>query len=136
MKAVCVQSPLSGKTLEIPFIENLTVKGVNQLLHFHRGTYRIPKNPFTLSEALASADCLGDDVFTNFVAKEVLMVHPRKLTLSANVFAVVRDPYRLSRIVPELKPTDGKRCQQCREPSSSIDVKAECPTCFIPLHKM
>ena len=137
IKAICVHSPLSGKTLEIPYIENLvTVKGVNQLLHFHRRTYRIPRNPFTLSEGLASADCLGDDVFTNFIAKEVLKVHPRKLTLATNLFAIVRDRYHLARIVPELIPSQSSKCQQCQEPFSSIDAKVECPTCFVPLHKV
>lgn len=43
-----------------------------------------------------------------FIAKEILIVHPRKPTLSVNLFAIVRDQYYLGRTVLELKTSDSR----------------------------
>ena len=52
----------------------------------------MPEHPSWLVPALTTADLLGDDFI-------YLHVHPRKLTLATDVYKVVRNYYRLSRIV-------------------------------------
>ena len=58
----------------------------------------MPQHPSWLVPALTTADLQGDDDFINHVA-DILHVHAGKLTLATDVYKVVRDRYRLSRIV-------------------------------------
>ena len=68
----------------------------------------MPEHPSWLVRALTTADLLGDNDFINHVA-DILHVHPRKLTLSTDVYKFVRDRYRLAQIV-QLVPSRNEKC--------------------------
>ena len=54
--------PLLGRTVTIPYIRgSLTVRGVNDLLDFQRGYFRMPDHHSDLFPSLSAADNLGDD---------------------------------------------------------------------------
>jgi hypothetical protein len=128
ISAFKVLRPLAGKTVEIPEIPNtLTTRGVNTLLDLRWGRFRMPEHPSWLVPALTTADLLGDDDFINHVA-DILHIHPKKLTLANDVYKVVRDRYRLSRIV-RLAPSKNEKCGYCRDFFGGTHARIEITIC-------
>ena len=106
--------PLLGRTVTIPYIRgSLTVRGVNDLLDFQRGYFRMPDHHSDLFPSLSAADNLGDDDYIEHVAG-ILHVHPLKLTQTCDVRKTLRDRYRLNRIV-RLAPSRSDRCTLCKD---------------------
>lgn len=79
---------LQVQCMNIPFIrDSLTVEGVNALMKFRRGIYRMPENYFHLIQPLTSDDLPGD---SSFVAHQ-LRVNEWKLTTACDMRTTLRD---------------------------------------------
>ena len=125
--------PLGGKTIKIPEIpKTLTTYAVNLLLNLRWGKFFMPRGIGLLVTALSSADLLGDVDFAVHVA-EILHVHPRKLTLSCDIFKVVRDRYRLARICM-LSPSNNLRCGFCHDYFSGSEILLDTTYCGRKIH--
>ena len=99
--------------MTIPYIRgSLTVQGVNDLLDFRSGYFRMPDRHFDLPP-LSAADNLGNDDYIEHVAR-ILNVHPQKLTQAYDVRKTLHDRYRLNRIV-RLAPSRSDRCTLCKD---------------------
>ena len=86
--------PLLGRTVTIPYIRgSLTVQGVNDLLDFRSGYFRMPDRHFDLPP-LSAADNLGNDDYIEHVVR-ILNVHPQKLTQAYDVRKTLHDRYSI-----------------------------------------
>jgi hypothetical protein len=119
----------------IPFIrDSLTVKGVNMLLDFRSGSYRMPENYFDLIQPLTSADLLGDSSFAQYVATQ-LCVSVWKLTTAWDTQTTLRDRYRLKQIV-RLRPIPPDLCIICKDVMIAGEMVDSTHCCERNMHTM